>query len=109
MIRLQQIDASLVRLDRRRKQLLRERNELLSHKMLTCKGCGRRMRLDSIVYIQTRFYVRPHGCTEGDYWKDGEGQWRCKHCGFINRLYDKPEIEKLKHLFLRIEYHKGDW
>lgn len=75
----------------------------LSRTFARCTGsgraCGRTTQIRNLVYIQTHFYVRPHSCTEGDYWKQGEGQFDCPHCGHRNRLYDRPKLEKLKRLF----------
>ncbi len=63
------------------------------------KGCGASFAINTLEYIQTHWYREPYGCTGGAYWVAGEGQWKCPKCGRINRLYDKPEIEKLKPLF----------
>lgn len=67
------------------------------------KGCGKTTQIKDLVYIQTHWYVRPRGCTEGDYWNEGEGNFVCPHCGHLNRLYNRPEIEKLRQLFKSIE------
>lgn len=63
------------------------------------KGCGMALKVGELTYIQTHWYESPHGCTGGDIWHQGEGQFFCPHCNHRNRLYDRPEIEKLKHLF----------
>lgn len=80
-----------------------ELNGALSRTLARCTGrgrpCGRSTQIRKLIYIQTFFYIRPHGCTEGDYWKRGEGQFDCPHCGHRNRLYDRPGLVKLKHLF----------
>ena len=67
------------------------------------QGCGRMTQVRKLIYIQTHWYVSPHGCTEGDYWKEGEGQFDCPKCGNRNQLYDRPEIEEMKWRFKRIE------
>lgn len=63
------------------------------------KGCGQALEIGELEYIQTHWYTSPSGCSGGDYWNQGEGQFLCPHCGHRNRLYNKPEIEKLKRLF----------
>lgn len=82
----------------------------LSETLVRCDAgnCGKAFEVRELEYIQTQFYVPPHGCTGGDYWKDGEGRWRCPHCGFTNRLYDKPDITALKGLFksVRVEHER---
>lgn len=69
----------------------------------TGKGCGKLCRVGDLTYIQTHWYVEPHGCSGGDYWNQGEGKWRCVECGHINRLYASPEIEKMKRFFRDVE------
>ncbi len=70
------------------------------------KGCGMAAKIGEKTYIQTWWYESPHGCMGGDTWHPDEGQWKCSHCGKLNRLYDKPDIQKLSHLFKnRINYH----
>lgn len=87
--------------------------EKLSRTLVRCstdsygKGCGMGYEVRELTYIQTHWYVSPGGCTEGDYWRQGEGQWACLNCKKRNRLYDKPEIENLKRFFLKvIDEHK---
>ena len=65
-------------------------------------GCGMGFQIRELCYIQTHWYEGPYGCTEGDTWHQGEGNWVCPSCGSRHRLYDKPEIEELKHLFKEI-------
>jgi hypothetical protein len=76
----------------------KEISERKSQTLVRC-ACRLAFEVRELEYIQTQFYVAPHGCTGGDYWKNGEGQWRCPDCDHINRLYDKPDIEALKGLF----------
>ena len=76
--------------------------------MITCtsdnngRGCGHMQPIGTTAYIQTHWYVEPHGCTGGDYWKEGEGRFCCDSCGKISRLYDCPEITAMKHSFASI-------
>ena len=68
-------------------------------KMVKCHGCGRRTKVSKLTYIQTRWYTPAFGCTGGDYWQDGEGQFDCPKCGKNNRLYERPDVEALKPFF----------
>ena len=65
-------------------------------------GCGATHSISTLDYIQTYYYVSPYGCSGGDYYKPSEGQFICPTCGRRNRLYDRPEIEELKHAFRSI-------
>jgi len=67
------------------------------------RGCGAKLHVSDLVYIQTHWYVPPSGCTDGDYWNTGEGQFVCPKCGCTNRLYERPEVEKLKAHFKKVE------
>lgn len=65
------------------------------------KGCGRRTRVSNLVWLQTRWWVPPRGCTEGGYWRESEGHFQCPKCGHINREYSHPsEFGKLRRYFL---------
>ena len=66
------------------------------------KDCLRGYEVRELEYIQTNWYVTPSGCTDGDYWKEGEGQWKCPVCGTVTRLYNKPDITALKRYFKRV-------
>lgn len=65
----------------------------------TGQGCGAWTPVSRLVYIQTHWYTHPHGCTGGDYWNQGEGQWVCPKCGHRNRLYESPFVAELKRFF----------
>lgn len=71
-------------------------------------GCGMALEIGELIYIQTNWYVRPYGCTGGDYYKQGEAAFVCPKCGGRNRLYPKPEIVALKRHFKSVveEYDK---
>jgi len=95
------IDARIAKAEATVQKLVQKRKELLGLTVVECK-CGLQFWIRDLTYIQTHWYTPPRGCTEGDYWNAGEGQWQCK-CGHLNRLYNKPEIEKLKRLFKDVE------
>lgn len=69
----------------------------------TGKGCGGLHAIKDLTYIQTHWYTSPHGCSGGDYWNQGEGQFNCPGCGHRNRLYASPEIQKMKRHFKSVE------
>lgn len=59
-------------------------------------GCGRKIAVKNLEYIQDYWYTEPHGCSEGDYWNLGEGQFVCPHCGRLNRLFARHDVVDLK-------------
>lgn len=78
-----------------------EINVRLKQTLVVCigAGCGKASEIGDLTYYQTHSYIGPSGCTDGDYWRAGEGRWTCPHCLNTNRLWDKPDIVELKHLF----------
>ena len=84
------------------RELNKQRDGILAKTWVTCWFCGLHHMVGGLTYVQTHWYVRPYGCTDGDYWKQGEGQWDCPACGNNNRLYDKPGIVVLKRLFAKV-------
>lgn len=83
-------------------------DEKLKETLVACRnnkygdGCGMTSIIRELTYIQTLWYEEPHGCFGGDVWHHGEGQWICPHCKHRNRLFDKPDISKLKYMFKNI-------
>lgn len=67
------------------------------------KGCGMAMEIRELTFIQTHWYTPPSGCTEGDYWNQGEGNFICIHCGVRNRLHNRKAIQDLKDRFKSVE------
>ena len=63
------------------------------------KGCGAGFEIRELVYIQTHWYEGPHGCTGGDNWHAGDGEFDCPTCDLRNRLYTRPDVMKLKRYF----------
>ncbi len=65
---------------------------------IPCGGCSKPHQIGDLTAIQTHWYTQPHGCTEGDYWNEGELQFVCPETGIVNRLlfnnYDIPWEER---------------
>lgn len=80
------------------------RDKLLKDAEVQClnKSCGAYLRIGDLTYIQTHWYVQPHGCTGGDYYRAGEGQFKCPKCGMRNRMLGE-NVEKLKVHFKEVE------
>lgn len=55
-------------------------------------GCKGLFAVKDCEYVQTYWYTDPHGCSGGDYWSPGEGQWICPGCGTRNRLLNGGTI-----------------
>ena len=85
-------------------QLRAEESAAQSRKFVACGKCGKKSQIGKLTYIQTHWWVRAHGCIEGAYYLQGEGQFICPKCGIRNRLLSKysdyaRKIEKLKFHF----------
>lgn len=97
---------TLLKLDNIKNKIKEEQSKTLvkcTHNFFWGEGCGKSIQIGKLTYIQTHWYESPYGCTGGDEWHEGEGQFICPRCGRRNRLYDRPEIEKLKYQFRDIE------
>lgn len=74
------------------------------------EGCGAEFPVGDLTYIQTQFYVKPYSCTGGDYWKNGEGQFKCPACGRINRLiFERENLTSLKDFFKDVVVERKDY
>ena len=58
-------------------------------------GCGAETPVKDLVYIESWHY----SCGE---WELQEGGFDCPKCGKRNRLYERPEVDKLKYIFKAI-------
>ena len=82
--------------------LTTQQDDLKKQTALTCPKCNEDTQIQNLTYIQTHWYTPPRGCTEGDYWNEGEGQYDCPHCKVRLRLFKLPEIMAMKRLFKEI-------
>jgi hypothetical protein len=109
---LMQAEQNLMQAEQNKKQAREALNGVLAHTTVKClgcchkegfsKGCGAEHKICNLTYIRTHHYVRPYGCTEGDYWVESEGAFICPSCGHRNRTYERKEIQALQHLFKNI-------
>lgn len=49
-------------------------------------SCGKKHAIGTLELLITHWYVSPYGCTDGDYWNEGEWQFVCPSSGARNRL-----------------------
>ncbi len=67
-----------------------ERNKKMT---IECGSCNNPHEIGVLKAIQTHWYTEPHGCTGGDYWKQGELQFVCPKTGIVNRLlFDNNDV-----------------
>ena len=111
------IEEEIKHLKKKLKRANKDLDKLLSESIVQCssqvatgKGCGKMLQIGELEFIQTHYYIAPHGCTGGDYWLPGEGQFKCPHCGHINRLYATEDLQRLKHRFKSVKdvHREGD-
>jgi DNA-directed RNA polymerase subunit M/transcription elongation factor TFIIS len=87
MTKIQELESKITKL-KAKIAPLREQLELEKTKTLVkCVACKRHTQVRLLTYLQTHWYVSPSGCTGGDYWNSGEGQFVCPKCDYTNRLY----------------------
>lgn len=49
-------------------------------------ACGGAHPIGELALIVTHYYHEPHGCTDGDYWSEGDWVFRCPQTGVRNLL-----------------------
>lgn len=79
--------------------------EVRKRRTILC-SCGKRHAIGKLALIVTHWYVQPHGCTEGDYWNEGEWRFVCPTTNVQNRLlFDDyvVEYEKRSHVGVAAE------
>lgn len=84
-------NAALSKLNERKRQVIRRM-------FIRCRECRSASRLASWGFIQKLWYVRPTGCTEGDYWKHHETETCdlvCPKCRKRNYIYNHPQKERI--------------
>lgn len=80
------------------KKLTGEKLSILKNKLIRCAACGKNCRVGDWSFVQKFWYVPPHGCTGGDYWKPNEIDTcdiSCPRCGSRNYIYNHPQKQKI--------------
>jgi len=89
-------------------RLLSELKDCESGAKIVCPSCNCSYLVSTQIYIQTHWYVEPHGCTEGDYWNMGEAKWKCPSCEVFWRFNSSNEawIGNLELVALKRRFNK---
>lgn len=82
---LEELISEKEQLEDQLKQIQAEIEKQESRTMLTCEKCESQWVVQHLVWIQTHWYTPPRSCNEGDYWNEGEGQWKCPDCNHLHR------------------------
>lgn len=64
-----------------------EQFEKRKRALIQCAACPAKHPLGNLDAIATHWYVRPSGCTDGDYWVEGDFHFVCPHTGVRNRIF----------------------
>lgn len=97
-----ELEDDLARLEGRRAALEGQTTIRCESNVAYGRGCGAEFPINEITYIATHWYTRPSGCTDGDYWTEGEGMFICPSCAHRNRLFDREHYQKLKGRFAKV-------
>jgi len=63
----------------------KELNEERAQRQILC-SCGKFHRIHELALLVTHWYTSPSGCSDGDYWNEGEWQFLCPDTNTRNRL-----------------------
>lgn len=88
------VDEQVAAIDEKIAELQAKRDAVQRTRPLTCYHCKQQSVISTLTYIQTHWYERPYGCSGGDRWRQGEGQFECPHCSQINRLLRTGETNR---------------
>ena len=115
------LEDQLAEIHQQEKQILAKIDAGNKNRKIKCGACEDYHKIGVLTAIQTHWYTPPHGCTEGDYWNEGELQFVCPETNVKNRLlfnnYDVPWDERrnyannpeeqfkrnYKHLFIEVK------
>ncbi len=82
-------------------KIFKEQCALIRQYPIACMYCKKENPISSWIFIQIKHYVRPHGCTEGDYWINGKTETctiTCPECKQENYLYNHPQKTEIVEL-----------
>lgn len=86
------IEKQISSLDKQIKTLEDERNKKRRSVFWPCPNCGKKTRINKLGILTEQFYVSPSGCTDGDYWLEGDKPIHyiiCPKCDKEVRLYQE--------------------
>ena len=86
-------------LNNRLSELRKQKLAALRRTFLKCRACKKTSRLSNWVFLQTVWWVPPHGCTEGGYWRDEDVDTcfvGCPNCQANIYIYNDPQKDKLR-------------
>jgi len=87
------LEAQLKEVRQEESQILENIDKRNKKRRIQCGGCSNSHEIGNLTAIQTHWYTSPRGCTEGDYWNEGELQFVCPETGIINRLlFDNSDV-----------------
>lgn len=89
------VDEQVAAIDAQIAKLQAGRGAVQRTRLITCYHCKAQTPIASLTYIQTRWYEQPHGCTGGDRWHDGEGEFVCPSCNGTNRIPHEDETNAI--------------
>lgn len=90
-------------------KILQEQSVLLKQYLVTCVYYKKQNPISSWIFVQAKYYVRPRGCTEGDYWADGKTEictLMCPECTQGNYLYNHPQKSEIVDLTDSLPFSK---
>lgn len=99
----QQTKTKVLKLEKQRKQLEKEIENVKRHIAWKCPGCKRGTQIRFLNLIVPKYYVPPSGCNDGDYWTEGsnpEYNIICPKCSQRIRVYHSNFDVPLKELWI---------
>ena len=99
-------ELELTRALEERDNLKRQVNRDIDGALFSCPCCGHQVPIREMSWLYHNFYVRPHGCTGGDYWQRNKSRTadyiECR-CG--ERFYLPWFTDEMQKLLLALMPH----
>jgi len=94
------LEQQLEKLDEEKRKIHQKIKKRNKKRAIKCVSCDKAHEIGDLTVIQTHWYTPPSGCTDGDYWNEGELQFVCPETEIKNRLlfnnFEVPYEERRK-------------
>ncbi len=97
---LKKLNGELEELERQKKEVRAKQLKAIKSSLVKCSyaNCGKTSKLSGWIFIQRHWYISPHGCMGGDYWKKSKTEvcnFVCPKCGGEHYIFNHPQRDKI--------------
>lgn len=74
-----------------------------------CPHCTQRTKVSGTTIVREHFYISPHGCTGGDYWRFNHYLVVCEKCSAVNKVIADSDLYNFVDTRIRSFNSVLDW